>query len=48
MSTPRPDHCCGNCPELARGGYDCTCLHTSACPNYEPNPIKRWWKGRKQ
>lgn len=29
---PRPDTCCGACPPLARGGYDCTCVGNPRCP----------------
>lgn len=28
----RPPYCCGKCPELARGGYDCTCKGNPRCP----------------
>lgn len=27
----RPTYCCGVCPEMARGGYDCTCLGNPRC-----------------
>lgn len=28
---PRPDGCCGKCPPLIRGGYDCTCRGNERC-----------------
>ena len=28
---PRPAYCCGVCPEMARGGYDCTCFGNPRC-----------------
>lgn len=30
---PRPEGCCGKCPPLARGGYDCTCKGNPRCIN---------------
>lgn len=32
----RPETCCGVCPELLRGGYDCTCEDNPRCPKYKP------------
>lgn len=29
--TSRPTYCCGKCPEIARGGYDCTCRGNPRC-----------------
>ena len=34
----RPPGCCGACPPLARGGYDCTCPGNPRCPNTR----RRW------
>ena len=28
---PRPDECCGKCPPISRGGYDCTCAGNPRC-----------------
>lgn len=28
---PRPDYCCGRCPGIVGGGYDCTCLDNPRC-----------------
>lgn len=28
---PRPDGCCGKCPPISRGGYDCTCAGNPRC-----------------
>lgn len=33
-TNPRPPECCGKCPPLVRGGYDCTCAGNVSCPNY--------------
>jgi len=30
----RPAVCCGVCPSVARGGFDCTCRGNPNCPNY--------------
>ena len=27
----RPDECCGVCPPIKGGGYDCTCKDNSRC-----------------
>ena len=35
--TPRPDHCCGVCPPIKRGGYDCTCRDNPRCPTTKEN-----------
>lgn len=32
----RPESCCGVCPEIEGGGYDCTCEGNPRCPSYEP------------
>lgn len=29
----RPEGCCGECPEIVGGGYDCTCADNPRCPN---------------
>lgn len=34
MDDSRPDYCCGVCPPIVGGGYDCTCRDTPRCPNY--------------
>lgn len=31
----RPEYCCGVCPGIVGGGYDCTCRGNPRCPNYE-------------
>ena len=31
----RPPDCCGVCPPIVGGGYDCTCAGNPRCPNYE-------------
>lgn len=28
---PRPDYCCGLCPPIVGGGYDCTCKDNPRC-----------------
>ena len=28
---PRPDGCCGTCPPIGGGGYDCTCVDNPRC-----------------
>ncbi len=28
---PRPDACCGVCPGIVGGGYDCTCENNPRC-----------------
>ena len=28
---PRPDGCCGTCPPIRGGGYDCTCADNPRC-----------------
>lgn len=28
----RPPYCCGKCPPIEGGGYDCTCLFVKECP----------------
>lgn len=30
---PRPPGCCGKCPEIVGGGYDCTCKNNPRCIN---------------
>jgi len=30
--TERPTYCCGTCPGIHGGGYDCTCLNNKNCP----------------
>jgi hypothetical protein len=32
---PRPDYCCGKCPPIVGGGFDCTCRGNPRCENYE-------------
>lgn len=32
MSALRPAECCGKCPPIAGGGYDCTCKGNPRCP----------------
>jgi hypothetical protein len=29
----RPSECCGACPPIAGGGYDCTCSDNPRCAN---------------
>lgn len=31
---PRPEGCCGVCPAIAGGGYDCTCEDNPHCPRF--------------
>lgn len=31
---PRPDHCCGRCPGIVGGGYDCTCEGNPRCEKW--------------
>ncbi|WNM74237.1 hypothetical protein SEA_PARASELENE_62 [Mycobacterium Phage Paraselene] len=31
----RPDGCCGVCPGIVGGGYDCTCAGNPRCPRFE-------------
>ena len=31
MRPPRPDYCCGRCPEVVSGGVDCTCKDNPRC-----------------
>jgi hypothetical protein len=28
----RPIECCGACPPILGGGYDCTCVYVERCP----------------
>lgn len=35
----RPSGCCGACPRILNGGYDCTCEHNPRCPNYTAPPL---------
>jgi hypothetical protein len=30
----RPDECCGVCPGIVGGGYDCTCTGNPRCPKF--------------
>lgn len=30
----RPTHCCGVCPPIVGGGYDCTCRENRNCPAF--------------
>lgn len=30
-TTERPSYCCGKCPPIAGGGYDCTCRGNPQC-----------------
>lgn len=30
-TNPRPVECCGACPEIFGGGYDCTCKGNPRC-----------------
>lgn len=34
----RPPECCGVCPPILRGGYDCTCADNPRCPGPRPAP----------
>lgn len=31
----RPENCCGVCPPIEGGGYDCTCKRNPRCPVYQ-------------
>lgn len=33
MADARPDGCCGVCPPILGGGYDCTCSGNPRCPS---------------
>lgn len=35
---PRPEECCGKCPETIDGGWDCTCEDNPRCSKNTPNP----------
>ena len=35
----RPPECCGVCPPILRGGYDCTCADNPRCPGPLPAPV---------
>ena len=35
---PRPEGCCGKCPETADRGYDCTCEDNPRCSKNNPRP----------
>src|SRR5690625_6315249 len=37
---PRPDTCCGVCPPIADGGWDCTCEGMPGCPANEPGLVR--------
>lgn len=32
----RPEHCCGKCPPIVGGGYDCTCEGNPNCTGPRP------------
>lgn len=34
MSDDRPVECCGKCPPILGGGYDCTCEGNPRCSKY--------------
>ncbi len=47
----RPAECCGVCPEILGGGYDCTCLDNPRCPGFQPHvptlyAVERYLRGR--
>lgn len=37
----RPIGCCGVCPPIVGGGYDCTCAGNPRCPKRTPQRIQR-------
>lgn len=37
----RPIGCCGVCPPIVGGGYDCTCAGNPRCPKRKPQRIQR-------
>lgn len=37
----RPTGCCGVCPPIVGGGYDCTCAGNPRCPKRTPHRIQR-------
>jgi len=47
----RADYCCGKCPPIEGGGYDCTCLYVKNCPKRKDMTmlenlrwrIQIWW-----
>lgn len=45
---PRPDGCCGACPPVLGGGYDCTCADNPRCnanhaDRYDIGGDRWWW-----
>ncbi|QEA30406.1 hypothetical protein FGL91_18745 [Microbacterium sp. CBA3102] len=36
-----PDTCCGACPRILNGGYDCTCEHNPRCPKYVAPALRK-------
>ena len=38
---PRPDGCCGTCPPIRGGGYDCTCADNPRCNANHADRIDR-------
>lgn len=30
----RPEYCCGKCPAIVGGGYDCTCKDNPRCKKF--------------
>ena len=40
---PRPVGCCGVCPPIVGGGYDCTCTDNPRCPNADLVALARKW-----
>ena len=39
---PRPDGCCGTCPPILGGGYDCTCVDNPRCDANKADRIDRY------
>ncbi|GAA4756242.1 hypothetical protein [Gordonia alkaliphila] len=46
--TDRPDGCCGVCPGIVGGGYDCTCADNPDCPLVDPVALADRWYLRSQ
>lgn len=41
---PRPEGCCGACPPIVGGGYDCTCKGNPRCrvrAKWDPDSLEQ-------
>lgn len=41
LLSERPSTCCGACPPILTGGYDCACEHNPRCPKYVAPPLRQ-------